>query len=121
MFHQFVAAYGNFPSVNLCNNTFSADFTNVADTAAVNFFSISTLETFADRMGRGALRKSRVFYQFLVFHLIMMDTVYLKNTLGQCSGFIEDHDFRLGKRFQIIGPLDQDACIAGSSDSRKET
>ena len=93
MFHQFVAAYGNFPSVNFCNNTISADFTNIADTAAVNFFSISTLETFADRMGRGALRKSRIFYQFLVFYLIMMDTVYLKNPLSQRSCFIKYHDF----------------------------
>ena len=116
------------PTVSDCNgnsvhsgcHAVSADLFNVLYTGTVYFFSVSSLETPADRMGRRTLCQRRIFQDFMVFHYIVMHTADLKHTFCQCSCFIKHHISGLSKSFHIIGSLYQYTGIACSADSCKK-
>ena len=78
------------------------------------------MQAFADGVGRGALCQSCILDQLCVFHLAMMDAVYLKYAFCQSSCLVKYKDFCLGQVLQIVGALYKYAGFAGSSDPRKE-
>ena len=51
----------------------------------------------------------------------MVNAVHLKHALGQRSGLIKNHNFRLGQGFQIVGTLHQHARVACAADACEET
>ena len=118
--HQLIVSDGYLQTIHLGDDAVSADFLNVADTGAVNLFSVGPLQAFADGMGGSAFGQRRVFYQLFIADLAVMDGVHLENALGQCAGLIKHYNPGLGERFQIVGTFDQNPGLAGASDSGKE-
>ena len=50
-----------------------------------------------------------------------MNTTYFEDTLSHSTCFVKYNIFCLSQCFQIVGTLDQNALIAGSTDSCEET
>ena len=55
--HQLVVAGSNTVPVHRSDHAFPADLLNTRDSAAVNLFSMRTLQTFADRVRGRALHR----------------------------------------------------------------
>ena len=101
-FHKLVVAGGYFYAVHLGNNSVAADFLNVADTASVRLLAVGTAQALAYRMGGCAFRQSCVFNKLCVVYIAVMDSVYLKDSLSEGAGLIENDRFGFRKQFEIV-------------------
>ena len=118
--HQLIVSCRYSFSIDGGNHAIPADLLNIRHTGTVQFFSIGFLQALADRMGGCTLCQSRVFDQLGILQFIMVDAIYLKNSLGQGSGLVKYYHFRLGKKFQIVGTFHQHPRFAGAADPGKE-
>ena len=71
-------------------------------------------------MRRSAFRQRGVLKKLFIFQFVMMNSIYFKHSLRQCSGLIKNNDPGFGKRFQIIGAFYKHSCVACPADPRKK-
>ena len=139
-FHQLRVAGSDLLSVNLRNDAVAADLLHFAyplpvQPALVRLrrlfqrFPVRTEnQTFkpgvanaeCDGMRGKDLGMGGQFEQFFVVYAAVVNTVYLKHTLGHGSGFVKGNGFRFGQRLEIVGALYQHALAAGAADAGKE-
>ena len=119
--HQLPVACRHHMAVYPCGHAVAADFLNIRHSGPVNGLSVRLLQAFADGMRGSALCKGRIFQQLFLFHLIVVNRIDFKDSFRQRTGLVKYHTSGPGHGLQIIGPFDQNSCIAGSSDSRKKT
>ena len=102
-----------------------------ADTVASNFLSIGRTagiqlaagfaQTLADGMAGKAFGQSSLFQQLFFGAAVgRADLADGKNALGQGAGFIKHSNGGVGKCFQIVTALDEDAAAGSAADAAEE-
>ena len=120
LFHEFAVARGDCMPVDRGGDAVAAELFNVRHAAAVDLFSISLLQAFADGVRGGAFGQRRVFQQLRLVHRVVVDGRDLKHALRQRAGLVEHDDLRLGQGLEIIRALDKNALPARAADTGEE-
>ena len=93
--HQFRVSDRHTYPIHFCHDAVSADLLDIRHAAPVDLFTVCPLQAPADGMRRSTLRQCRVLEQSFLFHLIVMDCVDFKHTLGQSACLIKYNILRL--------------------------
>ena len=118
--HELAVAGGNGYAVHHGGDAVAAELLHLRDAAAVDGPAVGLLQALADGVGGGAFGQRRVFQQLGLVHFIVMDGRDLEHAPGQGAGLVKHHALHLRQRFQIVGALDKDALLAGTSDTGKK-
>ena len=125
--HQFLVAHAHLLTVNNGSDAVAADFLNVAYAAVVNSLAIGTLQTLADRVGRGALCQRSQFHEAAFLLLVglvgIVDIVHcghVKDTERQRACLVEHYGLHFCQGLQHVGSLHQYSLAAGTSDACEE-
>ena len=120
LFHELGVSGGDGMAVYPCGNSVAADFFNIGNAAAVELFSLSSLEALADGVGGRTFCQGCKLQQLFIFHFIMVNAGHFKHTLGQSAGLVKYDAVCIGEGLQVVGALNEDSLLAGTADSGKE-
>ena len=93
--HQFRVSGRHTYPIHFCHDAVSADLLDIRHAAPVDFFTVCPLQAPADGMRRSTLRQCRVLQQLFPVHLVMVDFIDFKHTLGQSAGLVKHNILRL--------------------------
>ena len=118
--HELIIAHGHMLAVDISLNAIAGNLTDILDLTTVLLIRVSLTQGSGYWVGGEPLDMGGKVKEFLLVHLIRVDSLNGKNSFGQGTCLVEHHSAHLRQSVHIVSTFYKYTVTAGSANTAEE-